>query len=375
MAGDWLKMEASTPDKPEVLAITASMGWDDPDLTVGKLFRVWRWFDQQTTNGNAFGVTATLLDRIVGVSGFANAMQKVGWLVVSDSGLELPNFDKHNGATAKSRSETAKRVANHRARKGDEDTPGEYQRLTIPRPIRAAVLARDGNACVYCSRKQGEYAPTETARDGYLHIDHVIPLTNGGTDDISNLATACAVCNMFKSDRTPEECGLDWPEHNGKRLGNRKTVTPALAREEKRREEKKEETQPSVVGAERASPSKGSRLPADWFIPEEWHIWATSEFPQWPMGHVNTVACDFADYWHAKAGKDAIKTDWFATWRRWCRKAQENVRAPPMSFRERDSAHAAARVHEMTGGLVSARTPRPDALQEVFDAIPLKLAR
>ena len=34
MAGDWLKMECSTPDKPEVLAITAHMGWDDPDLTV-----------------------------------------------------------------------------------------------------------------------------------------------------------------------------------------------------------------------------------------------------------------------------------------------------------------------------------------------------
>jgi hypothetical protein len=115
MAGDWLKMDCSTPDKPEVLAITARMGWDDADLTVGKLFRVWRWFDQQTTDGNAVGVTSALLDRIAGVSGFAQAMQSVGWLVVSDAGLELPNFEKHNGATAKSRAQTAKRVANHRA--------------------------------------------------------------------------------------------------------------------------------------------------------------------------------------------------------------------------------------------------------------------
>lgn len=115
MAGDWLKMDCSTPDKPEVLAITAQMGWDDPDLAVGKLFRVWRWFDQQTTNGNAVGVTAALLDRIAGVAGFAQAMQNVGWLVVSEAGLELPNFEKHNGATAKARAQTAKRVANHRA--------------------------------------------------------------------------------------------------------------------------------------------------------------------------------------------------------------------------------------------------------------------
>lgn len=115
MAGEWLKMECATPDKPEVFAITAAMGWDDPDLAVGKLFRVWRWFDQQTTDGNARGVTAALLDRIAGATGFAQAMIDVGWLVVTTTGVELPNFDKHNGATAKGRAQGAKRVANHRS--------------------------------------------------------------------------------------------------------------------------------------------------------------------------------------------------------------------------------------------------------------------
>ena len=114
MAGDWLKMEAATPDKPEVLAIAARMGWDDPDLAVGKLFRVWRWFDQHTTNGNAPGVTCALLDRIAGVSGFALAMQSVGWLRVDDAGLTLPNFEKHCGKTAKERAQTARRVASHK---------------------------------------------------------------------------------------------------------------------------------------------------------------------------------------------------------------------------------------------------------------------
>ncbi len=68
MSGDWIKMEASTPDKPEVMAITVAMGWDDSDLSVGKLFRVWRWFDQHTTDGNAGSVTLALLDRIAGVT-------------------------------------------------------------------------------------------------------------------------------------------------------------------------------------------------------------------------------------------------------------------------------------------------------------------
>jgi hypothetical protein len=115
MAGEWLKLEVCTPEKSEVLAITARMGWDDADLTVGKLFRVWRWFDQQTTDGNAQGVTTALLDRIVGVTGFCAAMQSVGWLHVTEAGVGLPNFDRHNGNTAKNRALTAKRVANHKA--------------------------------------------------------------------------------------------------------------------------------------------------------------------------------------------------------------------------------------------------------------------
>lgn len=114
MAGEWLKFDASTPDKPEVLAITVAMGWDDPDLTVGKLLRVWRWFDQQTIDGNAPGVTSALLDRLLGVTGLCEAMAKVGWLVITDDGISLPNFDRHNGKTAKDRALTAKRVANHK---------------------------------------------------------------------------------------------------------------------------------------------------------------------------------------------------------------------------------------------------------------------
>ncbi len=127
MAGDWLKIDCSLPEKPEVLAITVAMGWDDPDLTVGKLVKVWRWFDQHTVAGNATGVTEALLDRLIGVTGMCAAMASVGWLVVTDGGLSLPKFDRHNGKTAKERVLTAKRVANHKAAakanaNGNDDT-------------------------------------------------------------------------------------------------------------------------------------------------------------------------------------------------------------------------------------------------------------
>lgn len=114
MAGDWLKFEINTPEKREVLAMTVELGYDDPDLTVGKLLRVWRWFDQHTVDGNAMNVTPALFDRLIGVTGITNSMAKVGWLVVNEHGLTLPNFERHNGKTAKARVLTAVRVAKHK---------------------------------------------------------------------------------------------------------------------------------------------------------------------------------------------------------------------------------------------------------------------
>ena len=121
MAGDWLKVETATPDKPEIWAIAQQLNID-PDAVVGKLFRVWAWFDQQTEDGNAPTVTKMLLDRKVGVTGFCDAVIESGWMVEDDS-LTLTNFDRHNGQTAKNRALTAKRVAKHKKTNGTSVTP------------------------------------------------------------------------------------------------------------------------------------------------------------------------------------------------------------------------------------------------------------
>jgi len=227
MAGDWIKLEINTFEKPEVMAITAAIGFDDPDFVVGKLAKVWRWFDQHTVNGNAENVTKSLLDRMVGVTGMCDAMAKVGWLIVTDNGIYLPNFDKHNGSSAKNRVETARRVAKHR---DNNPVTKKTDRGIIPRPVRAAVMKAYSCTCVYCGRKEGEYAPPETSADAVMHVDHVVPLACGGEDSIANMVCACGACNRFKSDRTPDECGLVWPvDTEGNKIG----VTSALPREEK----------------------------------------------------------------------------------------------------------------------------------------------
>lgn len=114
MAGDWIKFELTTLDKPEVCQI-ADLADIDLDAAVGKLLRVWGWFDQQTENGNAPSVSKKLLDRLVGVTGFCDHMKVVGWMIEESGVISLPRFDRHNGKTAKNRLLTAKRVANHKA--------------------------------------------------------------------------------------------------------------------------------------------------------------------------------------------------------------------------------------------------------------------
>lgn len=119
MAGDWMKIELELPDKPEVHAIAATLNID-PDAVVGKLIRVWQWFDKHTTDGNALGVTFSLPDRISGVTGFGEAMMFVGWLEQKDKTLMMPHFDRHTSASAKQRALTAKRVAKSKVKTNAE---------------------------------------------------------------------------------------------------------------------------------------------------------------------------------------------------------------------------------------------------------------
>lgn len=50
-----------------------------------------------------------------------------------------------------------------------------------------------GNVCIYC----GEAKP--------LTVDHKIPLTRGGTNNIENIVPACASCNSRKGTKTARE--------------------------------------------------------------------------------------------------------------------------------------------------------------------------
>lgn len=119
MAGDWIKIEVATPDKPEVVQMSNILGIDQ-DAVVGKLIRLWIWGDQQTVDGNALSVTEMFIDRCTYCPGFASALRTVGWLDGRDSRLSIPNFARHNGKPAKQRANTQKRVKGHRETCNDD---------------------------------------------------------------------------------------------------------------------------------------------------------------------------------------------------------------------------------------------------------------
>lgn len=83
--------------------------------------------------------------------------------------------------------------------------PGEYKLASPkPRPVfsdaisketRAFVLDRNGFTCQMCGAGAGEPHPSDPFKRTRLHIGHIKDLSQGGTNDPSNLRALCSVCN------------------------------------------------------------------------------------------------------------------------------------------------------------------------------------
>jgi hypothetical protein len=63
-------------------------------------------------------------------------------------------------------------------------------RKPLSKKMRFEVFKRDVFCCKYC----GSHPP-----DVILEVDHIIPVSDGGVNDIGNLVTSCFNCNRGKS--------------------------------------------------------------------------------------------------------------------------------------------------------------------------------
>ena len=66
------------------------------------------------------------------------------------------------------------------------------RKTNVPRGLRHEVFKRDNYRCVECGASKDDGA--------VLHVDHKVPVSKGGTDELSNLQTLCSDCNLNKSD-------------------------------------------------------------------------------------------------------------------------------------------------------------------------------
>ena len=78
----------------------------------------------------------------------------------------------------------------------------EYQRGTLHGwQLRAYVFYQNGHRCFYCGEQRKQ-----------LTLDHIIPVSRGGSDRVANLTAACVKCNQQKDNQLPEEFLLGDPD-------------------------------------------------------------------------------------------------------------------------------------------------------------------
>ena len=146
MAGDWIKMRCGLTTHPKVVRIMSVLCpqnsgqmsaicpegvrvLSDKLRVVGGLHAVWSIFDSHSEDGVLRGYTPEIMDSMIGFDGFSNALIAVGWLTYDPSfGLQVPDFQAHNGQSAKRRAEDQKRKKN--VRKNSDKSPQSVLNLS-----------------------------------------------------------------------------------------------------------------------------------------------------------------------------------------------------------------------------------------------------
>lgn len=113
-----------------------------------------------------------------------------------------------------------------------------------------------------------------------------------------------------------------------------KVTTTGLTEGQHHESDPPDPTRPDPLTEANASvPRKrGRRIPDDFGITDDMRAWGRENCPN-VDGPAETVK--FINYWQAKAGRDATKLDWEATWRNWMLTAKERLPAQRLNPTEK----------------------------------------
>ncbi len=81
-----------------------------------------------------------------------------------------------------------RRVHKHRRRSRERNATGTFNANDLTR-----LFSAQSGCCVYCKDNLGRK----------YHVDHIVPLSKGGSNDPANLQLLCASCNLSKAARDP----------------------------------------------------------------------------------------------------------------------------------------------------------------------------
>lgn len=131
----------------------------------------------------------------------------VGKVVNTHQLREVAKISEYARRIRELRDEEGMQILSHVDR--HELKPGEYILLSLKRvptlergmspQLRNEILERNGYTCQLCGAGPGDIDPFNPNRKVRLHIDHIIPISQGGTDNKGNLRVLCSACNQGRS--------------------------------------------------------------------------------------------------------------------------------------------------------------------------------
>jgi hypothetical protein len=182
----------------------------------------------------------------------------------------------------------------------DGETQEKWPTRYIPDDVRVVVMERAGRKCQACSSKEN------------LEIDHIVPVSKGGTGEESNLQVLCRSCNRKKRVRST---GYADAEQVATQIGD-----TSVAQRQRQRH---------IKQAEKRGEVRATRLPPDWQPSEILKTWASKERPDLD---ISTTIAKFVDHWQAAPGSKGLKLDWDATFRNWVRGERQGARIAPPDY-------------------------------------------
>jgi len=159
MGRSWIPWTKGLETRHEVAVIADITGLSNWEVAA-RLMAVWSWVDSESQTGRMARYARATIDMVAQHNNFASAMERAGWLSVTDNAIAFPHWDRLHTETQKARLLAAERQRKHRSRKSnartvtktsagaccntvtvtgnEKDTPTEYLSPSPTAPIESA---------------------------------------------------------------------------------------------------------------------------------------------------------------------------------------------------------------------------------------------